>query len=88
LASAAGRDPDELTMSARIEVEAHGGPSSDRASSRSRISGGDPDQMIAGIAAYQNAGVEHIVLALNTGDTSRIRELMENIAEQVIPQFR
>jgi probable F420-dependent oxidoreductase len=88
LASAAGRDPDSLAWSARIEVEAHGGPSSDRAASRSRISGSDPDQMIAGIAAYQNAGVEHIVLALNTGDTSRIRELMGDIAQRVIPQFR
>ena len=44
--------------------------------------------MIAGIAAYGEAGVEHIVLALNTGDAGRIRELMEVIAADVMPQFR
>ncbi len=88
LAAAAGRDPDSLTMSARVEVEAHGAPSSDRAAGRSRISGTDLDQMISGIDAYQTAGVEHIVLALNTGDVARIRELMQDIAQRVIPQFR
>jgi hypothetical protein len=44
--------------------------------------------MIAGIRAYQSAGVDHVVLALNTGDVARIRVLMEGIARQVIPQFR
>jgi hypothetical protein len=44
--------------------------------------------MIAGISAYQSAGVEHIVLALNSGDIARIRALMEDIARKVIPQFR
>jgi hypothetical protein len=44
--------------------------------------------MIAGIRAYQSAGVDHVVLALNTGDVTRIRGLMEDIARQVIPQFR
>jgi probable F420-dependent oxidoreductase len=88
LARAAGRDPQSLTWSARVEVEAHGSPSSDRAAGRARIPGDDPDQMIAGIAAYQNAGVDHIVLALNTGDADRIRELMEVIAQRVIPELR
>jgi hypothetical protein len=44
--------------------------------------------MIAGIAAYQTAGVEHVVLALNTGEVARITELMETIAQLVIPEFR
>jgi hypothetical protein len=44
--------------------------------------------MIAGIRAYQSAGVDHVVLALNTGDVARIRTLMEDIARQVMPQFR
>src|SRR5262245_48267817 len=88
LATAAGRDPDVLTMSIRVEVEAYGRPSSQRAQNRSRLPGDDVDQMIAGISAYQNAGVEHIVLALNTGDVSRLRGLMEDIAQKVIPQCR
>lgn len=88
LTVAAGRDPESLTWSARVEVEAHGTPSSDRAANRARISGTNVDQMIAGIAAYQTAGVEHIVLALNTGEVARITELMETIAQRVIPEFR
>ena len=88
LAAGAGRDPDSLSWSARVEVEAHGGPSSDRMASRARISGGNVDEMIAGVAAYQTAGVEHIVLALNTGEVPRITELMETIASRVIPEFR
>jgi len=48
----------------------------------------DVQQMIAGIRAYQSAGVDHVVLALNTGDVARIRTLMEDIARQVMPQFR
>jgi alkanesulfonate monooxygenase SsuD/methylene tetrahydromethanopterin reductase-like flavin-dependent oxidoreductase (luciferase family) len=88
LAAAAGRDPNALTMSIRVEVEAHGGASSQRAQNRSRLPGDDVEQMSAGIMAYQNAGVEHVVLALNTGDVVRIRSLMEDIARQVIPQFR
>jgi probable F420-dependent oxidoreductase len=88
LAAAAGRDPDSLTMSIRVEVEAHGRASSQRAQGRARLSGEDIDQMITGINAYQSAGVEHIVLALNTGDISRITVLMQDIARKVMPQCR
>ena len=87
LAESAGRNPDDLVMSARVEVEAHGGPSSQRAADRSRLPGDDPAGMIAGIAAYREAGVQHIVLALNTGDVGRLRELMHSIASDVIPQL-
>jgi hypothetical protein len=75
-------------MSIRVEVEAHGRASSQRAQNRSRLPGDDLAQMIAGIRAYQSAGVDHVVLALNTGDVTRLRVLMEGIARQVIPQFR
>ena len=88
LAAAAGRDPDSLVMSVRVAVEAHGGASSQRAASRARLAGDSVEQMIEGIRAYENAGVEHILLALNSGDIPRITELMHTIAQQVIPQCR
>ena len=88
LAERAGRDPDSLTMSARVEVEATGGPSSDRAANRARIPGNDLEQAAISIAAYRDAGVEHLVLALNTGEVGRIRSLMEDLASQALPQFR
>ena len=88
LAESAGRNPDDLAMSVRVEVEAHGAPSSGRAADRARLPGDDAAGMAAGIAAYREAGAQHIVLALNTGDTGRIRELMRAIAVEVMPQFR
>ena len=88
LAEQAGRDPDTLTWSARVEVEAANGPSSDRAASRARIPGNDPEQTALSIAAYRDAGVDHLVLALNTGNPDRIQELMTNLATQTLPQFR
>ncbi len=87
-AAAAGRDPSAITMSARIEVEVHGGPSSQRASSRSRLPGDDPGAMRAGIEAYREAGVEHMVLALNSGDIAALRRMMSIIADEVLPAFR
>src|SRR6266852_4464356 len=88
LAAAAGRDPDALTMSIRVEVEVGGRASSPRASSRARLVGDDLEQMIAGIQAYQRAGVEHIVLALNSGELARITAFMVDIAEKVLPECR
>ena len=87
LAAVAGRDPDSLTMSVRLEVEVHGGPSSPRAAGRARLSAEDPERMAADLAAYQTAGVEHVVLALNSGDVPALTALMERIARDVIPQF-
>ena len=88
MATAAGRDPDSLTWSLRVEVEAHGGPSSERTAGRARLSGGDPDAMAASLAAYEMAGVQHVILALNTGDVATITSLMETIARDVVPRFR
>ena len=88
LAAAAGRDPNALTMSIRVEVEVDGRASSPRAASRARLAADDVNQMIAGIRAYQRAGVEHIVLALNSGDLARITALMVDIAEKVMPECR
>ena len=87
-ALAAGRDPNAIAMSMRVEVEVHGTPSGPRSASRARISGDDPDGMIAAVEAYQTAGVQHIVLALNSGDIPAITRKMEGIAHNVIPHFR
>jgi hypothetical protein len=71
----------------RVEVEVSPGPSSVRAAGCSRISGHDVERMAAAIAAYQSAVVEHVVLALNSGDVPRITTLMENIPRRVMPRF-
>ena len=87
-ATAAGRDASTMTWSTRLEVEVHGRPSSDRASSRSTLPGDNPEMMVAGIKAYRDAGVDHMVLALNSGDVSALKRLMETIAAEVMPEFR
>ena len=88
IAESAGRDPAGITMSARIEVEVHGGPSSQRAASRARLPGDDMGALRAGLEAYGEAGVEHFVLALNSGDIAALRQLMATISEEVLPAFR
>ena len=100
LAAAAGRDPDGLTMSVRVEVEmgeippspplqrGAGGISSARAANRARVPGDDPAAIIAAIEGYRSVGVEHIVLAPNSGDVPAITSRMEAIARHVIPRFR
>ena len=87
-AIAADRDPSNLTWSSRVEVEVHGKPSSDRASSRTTLPGNDTAMMVANIKAYQDAGVEHMVLALNSGDVPALKRLMETIATDVVPEFK
>ena len=88
MAEGMGRNPASLAWSARVEVEATPGPSSERAANRARLPGNDLEQAALSIAAYREAGVEHLVLALNTGDADRIRELMESFAADIVPQFR
>lgn len=88
LARAAGRNSDDIAMSTRVEVEVHGGPSSQRAASRARLPGDDTGALRAGLEAFSEAGVEHFILALNSGDIPAIRSLMAKIADEVIPAFR
>lgn len=88
LSAAAGRDPGAVTMSVRVEVELHGNPPRARAANRAWVPGDDPAAIIAAIEAYRSVGVEHIVLAPNSGAVPRITSVMETIARRVMPQFR
>ena len=88
LARAAGRNPDDIAMSTRVEVEVHGGPSSQRAVSRARLPGDDMGALSAGLEAFSEAGVQHFILALNSGDIPAIRSVMAKIADEVIPAFQ
>jgi hypothetical protein len=69
-----------------VEVEAHGRLSSQSVESRSHFPGDNVDQMIAGIYTYERAGVETIILALNSGDVPLVTELLEGIARRVMLQ--
>lgn len=88
LAAAANRDPASVAMSLRVDVGVHGGPSNARVTGRAWLPGDDLHGVKAALDAYQAAGVEHVVLALGSEDVTAIKELMEGIAAEVMPQFR
>ena len=88
LASKAGRDPETIVMSTRVDVEVSPRASSGHEAGRPPVPGDDPARIVAAIEAYQVAGVEHLVFALNSQDVPAITRLMERIAQDVIPHFR
>ena len=87
LAESQNRDISEFTWSSRVDVQAHDQPSSERAARRATLSGNSSEAMVNGISEYQHAGTNHVILAINSGDIARIKELMHSIAEEVIPNF-
>lgn len=89
LTATSGRDPESIVMSMRVNIEVHPRPSSSpQATDLTSLPGDDPGRMATTIEAFQTAGVEHMVFALNSGDVPAITSLMERIARDVIPQFR
>ena len=86
LAAQEGRDAKSIVMSVRVSVQfqapAAGGSGSGRA-----VPGYDPDGMTAAMAAYKEAGVQHMVLGLNTRDVSAITRVMESVAGDVMPRL-
>jgi probable F420-dependent oxidoreductase len=83
MATAAGRDPGQIHLSVRANIRLNppaGAPPS-------RFDGSSQD-MVNAIGDYARVGVEHVVLAPDSGDTARVRDKMEQIARDVIPTFR
>jgi alkanesulfonate monooxygenase SsuD/methylene tetrahydromethanopterin reductase-like flavin-dependent oxidoreductase (luciferase family) len=69
MASAAGRDPDALEMSLRLNVT------------------GDLDtaRLTESLHGYEDVGVSHVCLALESGDVAKLEETMRRIAKDVVP---
>jgi probable F420-dependent oxidoreductase len=83
MAAEAGRDPSSLVMSARVAV-AMGPPTTERAASRSRLSG-EPKQAIEVLRELQDAGCEHACLAFDSGDVAALEAAMRLFASEVVP---
>ena len=73
LTAEAGRDPATLEMSIRFDVDVSAEPSSEKL-----------DQLMSDIKSFEEAGAQHIVLSLNSGETPLLREWMEAIARHVL----
>jgi probable F420-dependent oxidoreductase len=83
MAAAAGRDPDQIVLSVRANIRlnpAAGAPPS-------RFDGSSQD-IVDAIGEYARVGVEHVLLAPDSGDVRRLRDKTEQIARDVIPSFR
>ena len=87
IAKEAGRDPAQITMSMRINVS-YGTKFTTETERRSVLDGDDLDAMIAAIAEWRAAGVEHLILAPATTDMAQLSVEAERIAKAVLPRFR
>ena len=89
LAADAGRDANQMDLSARIELDVPGDDSVRRAGDRrAALPGGEPGRMAAIIKAYEDVGVEHVILSTNTGNVADLTRQLETVAKDVIPQFK
>jgi len=80
----AGRDPNKLQWTVRIEVADDGHPWVEGIDTDAPY----PDKMIAAIDAYAAVGVTHTVIALGFGDVSVLTDMMKTISHSVLPQVR
>ena len=83
MATAAGRDPGQIYLSLRANIRLN--PPVGAAPSRFD---GSSEDMVNAIGDYGRVGVEHVVLAPDSGDVARVRDKMDQIARDVIPAFR
>jgi probable F420-dependent oxidoreductase len=71
MASAAGRDPNAIEMSLRLNVTGEL----------------DPQRVVDTLRAYEDAGVSHVCLALESGDVAKLEDTMRRVAADVSPAF-
>jgi probable F420-dependent oxidoreductase len=86
LATAAGRDPDAVTLSVRVAVEVTP-PRGSYGAGRYRLPK-EGKQIVAVLQAFAQAGVEHVVLALDSSDVDAIADTMQMVAKEVAPALR
>ena len=80
LAEEAGRDPSEITVTVRTELDVLDSRSDGTESSMI----GTADQLRATIEQYEEIGVSELVLSVSTDDVERIQRTQDRFAAQVI----
>ena len=71
MASAAGRAPDAIEMSLRLNVTGEL----------------DTSRLTESLRVYEDAGVTHVCLALESGDVPKLEDTMRRVAADVIPML-
>jgi probable F420-dependent oxidoreductase len=83
MAASADRDPDQIFLSLRANIRLN----APAGATPSRFDGSSQD-IVDAIGEYVSVGVEHVVLAPDSGDVPRLREKFEQLARDVRPAFR
>ncbi len=78
-----GRTVAELTVSVRAELDVLGAGSEPQG-----LVQGAPDHLLSSVESYAAVGVDEMIFAMSTDDTSRIDRVMEAFATQVMPKAR
>ena len=83
-----GRDPDRIGISVRLDLDfpVLGGPRTAPRQPRPALSG-SVEEVVAQVQAYEDVGVDHLLLATNSRDASIIGETIEMFARGVMPAF-
>jgi probable F420-dependent oxidoreductase len=82
MAASAGRDPGEICLSVRANIRLN----PPAGSARSPFDGSS-QEMVDAIGDYARVGLEHVVLAPDSGNVALLLEKMEQVARDVIPTF-
>ncbi len=83
MATAAGRDPAQIYLSVRANIRLN-----PPAGATPSPFDGSSQEMVNAIGDYARVGVEHVVLAPDSGNVPLVLDKMQQIARDVIPSFR
>jgi probable F420-dependent oxidoreductase len=83
MAAAAGREPGGISLSVRASIRLK-----PPAGATPSPFDGSSQEMIDAIGDYARVGVEHVVLAPDSGDVALVLDKMEQVARDVLPRFR
>jgi probable F420-dependent oxidoreductase len=83
MAVTAGRDPGQIYLSVRANIRL-----SPPAGATPSPFDGSSEDIVNAIVDYARVGVEHVVLAPDSGNVPMLRDKMKQIARDVIPNFR
>jgi probable F420-dependent oxidoreductase len=81
-----GRDTSQLPVSVRGALDITATPASEASVDVCSFCG-TPDEIIGTLRAYEQAGANHIVLAVNTSDPGKIESTIERFARDIRPAF-
>ena len=81
---AAGRDPSEITLTVRSELDVLGSDPTERP----EVMIGTPYYLLGMIDTFRDLGAEELIFQVGAGDAGRVRQVMDAFAEKVMPRAR